>query len=98
MNCKYFEMGGCGLDLAFLHWHQVFMGLKSQYTQMKTNQDITLVKMCICEVTDKFLLFFKSQEVQYLKKKKKFLHSVNVKKIALEYTIYSIKNIKNLSG
>ena len=41
----------CAPEPAFLQWHQVPNGLRSQYTKLQTNKKI----ICILEVTDKFL-------------------------------------------
>ena len=68
--------GAAPSDPAFLQWPN---GLKSKYTKLKTNQTIILGNIFILEATETFLSFFVGPT------------SVNVNKIVLEYTVYSIK-------
>ena len=51
---------GCTPDPAFPQWHQVPIGLTSQYTKLKTNLNIILVNICNLKVTDTFLPYFVS--------------------------------------
>ena len=73
-------------------------GLKSQYRKLKTNQGINLANISILEATDTFLPILVSWPICNISKNKTFLHSINVNKIVLEYTGYSIKNWENLFG
>ena len=58
---------------------------------------VSAVVPSLLHYRDIFAIVCKSNQMKYLKKST-FLHSINVNKTVLEYTVYSIKNMKNLFG
>ena len=83
---------GCIPETAFLQRHGVPNRLTNQYTKLKTNQAIVLVKISILDMTDTFLPFFVGPT-----KCNTFLYGVNVNKKVLEHTVYSIKNMSRVA-